>query len=765
MSGGFILAILATGFAGIVAEIVLLRELLISFHGNELTIGVILANWLIAEAAGAYFLGKRIERDKRRLEAFVVVTIVFSLAFALALYLARTVNALIGLTPGEGMGIIPVFISSLCILLPVGVTHGGLFSVSCGIVGESSPLGNAAGIGRVYLYETIGTIIGGVGLTYLLIPRLNSMTIAIGVACLNCLVSWVLLFRSPRRGLTAAALIGTILTAGLIVSGGADRLHRFSVDEQWKPHTVRHYENSVYGNVTVIEQEGQYTFFADGLPRITSPVPDIVFLEEFVHLPLLFAGEPETILVLGGGAGGMLNEIMKHPSVRRIDYAELDPLIIELAEEYTTPLTENELRDGRVHLEYIDGRMALRKAPRRYDVIFVGLSDPSDLQTNRFFTEEFFGLATEKLIEDGIFVISLPGSPSYLNEELRDLNACVINALRAVFPSVRSIPGEHNMFLASESDDIIRIGANVLGERLLARKPSLGIITPRHIQYKLSGHRADWFREALGEGTRRINRDFVPTALFYSIAYHAARFSPSLIPLFRAVGGLKLGPVCWFFLVGAIGAIAIGKRCRPNARHGVAFAIGATGFAGMIFDLVFICTFQIFYGYAFSWIGLLVTALMAGMAAGSFAMTRYGERMPHPRATFMILEGTLVAFSLALPLVFMVLHRLIHFPSTGSIKAVFLGLSFLSGLLIGAEFPLAGKIELSYRKPSPTAGTAETAGILYGADLLGGWLSGIVGGVLLVPVLGILKTCAVVAMGKVLSMTIYALSERKEAIP
>lgn len=73
----FSVAILIKGVSGLVAQILLLRELLIVFSGNELSIGVILANWLILGAFGSYILGRRAERSKYSLEVYTVITILF----------------------------------------------------------------------------------------------------------------------------------------------------------------------------------------------------------------------------------------------------------------------------------------------------------------------------------------------------------------------------------------------------------------------------------------------------------------------------------------------------------------------------------------------------------------------------------------------------------------------------------------------------------------------------------------------------------------
>ena len=86
-------------------------------------------------------------------------------------------------------------------------------------------------------------------------------------------------------------------------------------------------------------------------------------------------------------------------------------------------------------------------------------------------------------------------------------------------------------------------------------------------------------------------------------------------------------------------------------------------------------------------------------------------------------------------------------------RLIFFLLSFFSGLLISAQFPLASKI---YLKSSPDL--SGTAGLLYGADLAGGWISGLLGGVVLLPVLGLVQTCTAVVILKMFSLLILLVS-------
>ncbi|MFC1816601.1 spermidine synthase, partial [Thermodesulfobacteriota bacterium] len=412
------IAILGMGFSGLVAEILLLRELLIVFSGNELCIGIILANWLILEAFGSYFLGRKAEKSKNKFETFTVFTIIFSLSLLIAIFLTRILKRVIGISIGESIGFLPMFYSSFLILLPVSIFHGALFTFSCRIYSMFSGQ-NASSVGRVYVYEAVGTIIGGIVTTYLLIPYLNTFQASSGLALLNFIVCLVLLApywkTGPLQKTMLVILSGLVFFSGyLVFTSQANKLHQYSIKTQWKNHNIVHYQNSQYGNICIIENQGQYIFFQDGIPNIITPVPDIPFIEEFVHLPLLAHSIPTKLLILSGGAGGIINEALKHSSIETIEYAELDPLLLDLLRKFPTPLTESELNDRRVKIKHIDGRLLLKATRNKYDLILVGILEPSNLQTNRFFTKEFFYLVKNRLNEGGILVLGLPGSLTYL---------------------------------------------------------------------------------------------------------------------------------------------------------------------------------------------------------------------------------------------------------------------------------------------------------------------------------------------------------------
>jgi spermidine synthase len=457
---------------------------------------------------------------------------------------------------------------------------------------------------------------------------------------------------------------------------------------------------------------------------------------------------PADLFILSGGAGGVIDAALKHPPVAAIAYAELDPLLPDLIRKYPTPLTEAELTHPKLTVQPVDGRLLLETSAERFDVIFIGIMEPSNLQTNRLFTREFFALVRQRLQENGLLVIGLPGSMTYLNDELKHLNSCIHATLTRVFDHIRIIPGDgRNLFIASDAPDILTIGQEQVIKRLGQRNLQTEAMMPWHIENKLHPGWQDWFAGLIEDSSRKTNSDFRPIGLFYSIAHWNALFAPSLRGVFEAFEALSVKAILLLSAFLLLVYFILRMLKAVPACTGVPLSIIATGFAGMIFALMILFTFQSIYGYVFSWIGVLVAAFMAGTAGGATLMTIHLDRITHDIRLFLKIDLLIIAFAIACPFIFHAAHANLN--GAGgftALRILFLVIAFAGGILIGAQFPLANKIYLE-----TSASLSRTAGLLYAADLLGGWLGGIFGAVVLLPVLGLTGTGVTVALFKLTS--------------
>jgi spermidine synthase len=752
---------LIMGLSGIVAQVLLLRELLVSFLGNELTLGIILGNWLVLVAIGAFITGRTLERVKRKIEVFVISQLFFSVALPFTIYLSRVFKNALLATPGEGLGFATIFYSSFLILLPVALPLGGLFTYGCHLYSQYVK-NDVSSIGKVYVLESIGAMIGGLLTTFVLVQYLNSFEIAFIISLTNTLLAALLLrskFESSRtpflKVLWTIPILLSFLFAYSLLPQTSNAIQQSSIRSQWRNLNVIYSENSIYGNITVTKKGEQFAFFTDGLPSITTPVPDRASIEDFVHFPMLFHQNPESVLILSGGAGGMIHEILKYP-VSRVDYVELDPLLLKVIQKFSTPLTQSELSDKRVRIRYADSRFFVQRTQDRFDMIFVGTPAPQELKTNRLFSFEFFTTAKEKMKPDGIFAFTLPGSLTYISPELRDLNGCILDTLKNAFRSVRIIPGDVNLYLASNSGQLEKVTPGEIMNRFGQRKIQTSLFTKSYIEYRLHERWTKWFLQSVEGREIRINSDLRPIAVFLSLSYWNALFSPYLTGIFRGFEGFSIQISIALMTLFTLLAGAVFIKKPHLSRQAIPYAIFTSGSAGMIFNLAIIFTFQTFYGYLYHQIGLLIAIFMFGVALTGFWMTQRLDRIRRDSTLFLKMEILIILFSFLFPFVFSIPSQSLETPIVSLlIYVVFLIMSFLSGAWIGLQFPLATKIYLGPPEKGETFG--YTAGLLYGADLSGGFLGGLFGGILLLPILGLKQSCFMIAMIKISSGILFLL--------
>lgn len=746
------------GFTAIVAQIVLVRELLTSFSGNELAIGIFFANWLLLEALGSYGTGRWADRVKSGIPYYVSLQLFLALAFPAVIFLTRIIKPLLGIVPGQGVNILTVFYAALLLLIPLALPDGAQFSFGCRLFADEKKKEKAGGaglIGKVYIFEAIGSLLGGIAGTYVCLQHLNAFQTACTLALLNLSSGLLLLlFAAPtvkktsRSSLSTLKIItGLLLLAGVLLLplGGVDYLQTRSVSAQWRDYEVRDHRNSIYGNVTVLERFNQLNIMSNGMPFSTIPTPDIAFIEEFAHLPLLAHPDPRSVLLIGGGVGGTLREMLKHP-LQRVDYTELDPLIIETARRHAPVFAAEDIDDSRVLVHPVDGRYFLRATDKTFDLIMINLPDPATLEINRFYTQEFFRLCSTRLQKEGIVCFLLPGSTSYLSRELVDLNGNVIRTLERVFPHRSVIPGERNIVLASSNTSISTLQPEVLIQRMADRNLTLQLLSEFHLRYKFNETRRQWYdREISRAADMPANRDFHPSALFYDLMFWNSIHSPGFAKFFIQLKHLRLHHILLALTVILLLLWSLQRMNVGRKRMAILVPIIATGFSGMGVDIVLVLAFQSFYGYVYHWIGLLIAAFMVGLALGGMWMTRQLQdnrqpRFGESRAAFLKLEFAMVLYTLLLFGVLVFLNRMQDITFIWhSIQYILLLLNALCGFLVGAEFPLANDMVLHHAD-----GHSQTAGSLYGADLVGSWLGGLFVTIALIPVLGILSTCLLI---------------------
>jgi spermidine synthase len=719
------------GVSGIVAQTALLREILAQFSGNELYVGLIIALWIAAEALGALLAGRCAVIRRSPAASFINFTLVFSLTFPLCIFLTRSCKVIAALPPDQAATLPQVITIAAALLFPPAMAHGAQFVAATALFATLGGEPQAAA-GRVYSLDTLGTIAGGGLASFVLIPWCtpfqSAALLLFGGGAVSLCLRWAPT-ADGRRISFGLPLILLLVGMLLLLYGG--RLERLSLALQWQGKELLYSGNSPYQNIVVIHNQQQHTVYTDGRPLFTFPDADIEAAELFVHLPLLAHPAPQRVLLLGGGAGGLLTEILRYGSIRRVDYLELDPALTETIGRFADAASRQALADPRVKIHYRDVREFVRSSSDRYDVILIGMPLPDNLQENRCFSVEFLRRLATLLSGKGVVALLAPGSTAYYGPEMKRITESLLATFNAAFAHTLTVPGEQNLFLAANGFDPAELTAAEFAGRLAARGVRPRLISREHLGWLFDPTQLAWFHDNIGAGGV-VNRDLEPYLLARQIFQTTATFSPELKPLLERLGKLTVTSLLPGVALLAL-VMAVVVRFRPKAA--LPYLIATSGCSAMILELALMLLFQLVHGTMIQTVGLLIALFMAGLWCGSMLTTAARDAA----RDFRWLAAGEAGFMLLCAALFL-LFSASGFTTALSAAAAFaliLPLLLLSGFLTGLQFPPAVRL---FGGESSSGASSRAASFIYAFDLGGGCLGGFGGGLLLLPLLGFRAT-------------------------
>lgn len=203
---------------------------------------------------------------------------------------------------------------------------------------------------------------------------------------------------------------------------------------------------------------------------MTSEGDEFFYHECMTHPAALAHPSPESVLVIGGGDGGSSEELFKHPSVRRIVMAELDPVVIEISRKYLGSIHRGALDDPRLEIRIGDGFEYVRSTSERFDMIVLDLTDP-DTPAFHLYSEEFFRMCQRVLKPGGMLTLHL-GSPVYQAETVRRNTANLRRVFKHVAPLSLFIPlygSQWCLAVASDTIDPRATTVETIAQRMLER--------------------------------------------------------------------------------------------------------------------------------------------------------------------------------------------------------------------------------------------------------------------------------------------------------
>ncbi|MGD0831308.1 MAG: fused MFS/spermidine synthase [Terracidiphilus sp.] len=738
-------ALILTGFSAVLGQIILMRELMAVFNGNEISLGILLATWLFWTALGSIACGSFLPRKSNARLAAAVLECLLGASLPLTVWALRASKSLFQTVPGELVGPLPMLLASLVCLSLFCAVAGALFVAAARAWNLEFAEDGCTAVSTAYLLEAAGSAIGGMIASLLLLRFLDPIQIASIVLVLNFLMATFLFSRINRKQ-SGFAFAVALLLALLIVVRFAPRMQSQAQAREWRGFHVVASHDSIYGNLLVTQTGDLRSLYENGL--IVATTHDQSAAEESVQYALLEHPAPRNLLLIGGAASGSIVEALKHPTVERIDLVELDPALIATSKNYFD--SADLVSDPCVHLHFDDGRAYLNSTSSQFDVIIVNVPDPQTAQLNRFYTAEFFLAARNHLAPDGLLALQLRSSEEFLSPDLQAFLRCIDRTLHEAFPYVVAIPGETIHFFAATRADHLTDDPHLLVARLHERNLKTQYVSPYFIPYRMMPDRMAELSDLLRPTAKtQVNRDFSPIAYYFDVVLWSAQFKPDYAGLLRAASQVDfknvLGSVLLILLCAAV-ILAFLPARRQRIRAAAACSMAATGFTLMALQFFLLLAFQSIFGFVYSQLAILIALCMAGVALGSWlGIRRDKARVCRTAALIQI------ALAFSAPLLMLLVSQFAKFSAPAALwliaQIVFPALAALCGILGGYQFPLATAMV------SADGGKQQSLSTLYALDLLGGCAGALVLSGYLIPVFGFWKTawlCAAVNLAPLL---------------
>jgi spermidine synthase len=262
-------------------------------------------------------------------------------------------------------------------------------------------------VARVLAADYVGALIASLLFPLLLVPRLGLIRTCFVFGVLNVAVAWLLLVRPEKLrnvGLhrAAAAVVMALLVVGAVF---AEDIMATSEQAQYPGATV-FARSTPYQRIVVTRQADDIRLFLNGNLQFSSR-DEYRYHEALVHPIMAAIGQPRRVLVLGGGDGLAVREILRYPSVSAVTLVDLDPEMTALFSRtaFLAALNQHSLTSPKVRIINADAFVWLRNAHEVFDAIVVDFPDPSNYSVGKLFSVTFYRLLDAALAPGGWAVI------------------------------------------------------------------------------------------------------------------------------------------------------------------------------------------------------------------------------------------------------------------------------------------------------------------------------------------------------------------------
>lgn len=679
------------GSTSMIAQIILVREFLSVFKGNELVIGLVLANWMVLTGIGAS-LGKHSIRTKKVSGiVFPALLILSVLPFITAFMINYLKNKIFPV--GAMIDLFQIFTASLLLLIPFCLVSGFLFTY---ISGHYSEVLKKNETGTVYGIESVGSIIGGLLSALIFIFVFSSIESLLVLAAINGAAIFLIGKEKGVSGLSAASLIIVFSAVILLFLHPEKGIRKWVYPNQ----RIEVSKDSPYGNIVVTTRGDLRSVYTNNILMYDSE--NFMLNEESVHFVMGQRPSSSNILLVSGDLCGQIRELKKYNPIS-IDCVEENRWLLVLSTDSLSKILSEVIT-----VQSCDPIRFIRNSLKYYDIALLNLPSPSTLQNNRFYTLEFFRHMKEKLTPGAVLSFGLPAPVNYLNQEALDLTSTLLMTLKRAFKNVIIIPGEKNYFLASD---------NPLNYGITAAIQQRGIenryVNSDYFNDNLIKNRGEAILSSLNPDIE-INQNLKPVLYKQEMDFWLTHFNGKYWLAIFLVGLLSL----YVFMSGNISAKAI----------------FLTGFSATGLEVILLFGLVSYFGAVYLLTNLVFTGFMAGLAIGSLGGKLFTQLTA---GRYLSLNQLLIGIFSAATACLLYIPGIMNI-SQVLVYCVFMAAVVLTGVMTGFQFTKASH--------NQTGSFSIIPGRTYSYDLYGSALGALLLSLFAIPKLGIVTTAIILCI-------------------
>jgi spermidine synthase len=499
----------AIGFSIPMMHLLLLREIFPVFSASDFMFGIIFAHIVLSAFLG-YVFGSKFTSDNLRKNLLFCIAALCA-AFLFSFFYARGIRYFLDIPLGRLITLKNAFLYCFLIIFPTSFFSGLLIFLSkswaekFGKSNQKYPL-------NLYFY-----FFAGLSLIFysLILFSVNGFGIVLFI-CLILSVIFLAIAKSAKaQCVFLLFIIVFFMSHPLEFISTADKN---ILSKNFSGYIIKNYKYSSYGQNVLVNKNKEWTLLTNHIINFSFPDDEIVYSQDFAHMSILHHQNPKNILIISGGPK-ILSEILKY-NIASIDYIEPDKTVLSIIEN---DIIKDSLDDKRIH--FYGGNVRKFLKDKKYDLIFIGIPQPSNLALNDYYTKEFFLKTKEALSPGGFVSLRLPGYESYRLFLTLQLNASIDKSLRSAYDFVHIIPGQKNIIIASKSEMPPRMQ---IKKRLEKIQNNTLLLSNRYLDDRMDAYKTAWLKNELNKNVNENmeNSDWSPEGMIFDFMHLHSDLSP-----------------------------------------------------------------------------------------------------------------------------------------------------------------------------------------------------------------------------------------------